>query len=693
MQRAKHKLEVEFVRVEQHSFSLETARAHQLSRRKQADCIRNSLTHKLELHQDTILHRNKDVETVTRCVGTEKTRSDQVCESKIVLDTACKRVHERLQGESEKFSFSKKENCALRHRLLKRQVLAESIRDLLPALRIRLRDVRHKLNFLVRSNTERLHDVQSLKNEVDTAISRLLLQDHVEKEKRQCLGLLLRDVACIEDDIATWSAEEHRQGKLKDVLDSQRESKAREVTRARAIEVDAQERVRMKTLIILDFAKKCNEVSNRLKEFSALYDVVKSERNKYLNLIQSSSQALAEMKEKVKILLNEVEILRIESVTKDKALSKENAQHTSSQTHRDCIRLDLFKAQAEYCSKQLSTEQQIAEIRELNSMIGKLECGMLCRNMEFERVIGARNSIGVVLIDRNDELCILYEKIHLQNESLKEGELSVQRISEDVHRLRLVLSRLQRQVDLCRGQLPTGPVLMRAVMDMQSTLHGNRQKCFSMCLALESPANPARWCCVSGQDFTTDQLDARLGVLQSQLNDAKDMFLEVHLLLEEVANLLVCMQEALMRRRFSDESLSSKINSSHTRVVSCNRELCASAAEVSMHEAVALNLQYQLKMAVTSSDRARWLVARGRCPTARALYSLKHRDRDTSEAEVCVSGSSAFRTIANLRPAAYVPDAHLCIPKPYGALAPFRPTKTGSSMRHTVRPNPKALLI
>jgi uncharacterized coiled-coil DUF342 family protein len=75
----------------------------------------------------------------------------------------------------------------------------------------------------------------------------------------------------------------------------------------------------VKELVIVDLSKKCNEVSNRLKEFSALYDVVKNERNKYVNLIQASSQALAEMKEKIKILLNEVEILRNESLAKDKA--------------------------------------------------------------------------------------------------------------------------------------------------------------------------------------------------------------------------------------------------------------------------------------------------------------------------------------------------------------------------------------
>jgi hypothetical protein len=48
----------------------------------------------------------------------------------------------------------------------------------------------------------------------------------------------------------------------------------------------------MKELVILDLTKRCNEISNRLKEFSALYEVVKNERNKYVNLIQSSTQGI-----------------------------------------------------------------------------------------------------------------------------------------------------------------------------------------------------------------------------------------------------------------------------------------------------------------------------------------------------------------------------------------------------------------
>jgi hypothetical protein len=45
--------------------------------------------------------------------------------------------------------------------------------------------------------------------------------------------------------------------------------------------------------LILDLTKKYEETGNRLEHFKALYEEVKSARNKYVNLIQNSSQDLA----------------------------------------------------------------------------------------------------------------------------------------------------------------------------------------------------------------------------------------------------------------------------------------------------------------------------------------------------------------------------------------------------------------
>ena len=110
----------------------------------------------------------------------------------------------------------------------------------------------------------------------------------------------------METALMHWVAESKRQQKLLASITAQRDIRARESSQTEAKERDAQKQVKVKELMILDLTKRCSEVSNRLKEFSALYEVVKNERNKYVNLIQTTAQALAEMREKNRVLTNEV---------------------------------------------------------------------------------------------------------------------------------------------------------------------------------------------------------------------------------------------------------------------------------------------------------------------------------------------------------------------------------------------------
>ena len=117
---------------------------------------------------------------------------------------------------------------------------------------------------------------------------------------------IISEVENFENEIIKLMAERKRQGTLLSVLSAQRDIKSRESSRIDAKEKEARLLVVIKEHSILDFTKSCGELSNRFKEFSALYEVVKNERNKYINLIQSSTQALAEMREKIRILQNEV---------------------------------------------------------------------------------------------------------------------------------------------------------------------------------------------------------------------------------------------------------------------------------------------------------------------------------------------------------------------------------------------------
>ena len=53
-----------------------------------------------------------------------------------------------------------------------------------------------------------------------------------------------------------------------------------------------------------------------------------------------------------------------------------------------------------------------------------------------------RNYTGIQLIDRNDELCILYEKSNMQQTVLKKGELAIREREEEVRMCDLQVAEL-----------------------------------------------------------------------------------------------------------------------------------------------------------------------------------------------------------------------------------------------------------
>ena len=194
----------------------------------------------------------------------------------------------------------------------KKRQIANTAKEVLPGLKSQVADNEHLLASYQVENKRLAKQTEEIDQEVSIYVARFLKQEGIEEDKKTALNKLVEEVEKNEAEISQWVAEERKQNKLIAVLNAQREIKAREALRAMVNEKETREQVKVKELVILDLTKKCNEVNNRLKEFSALYDVVKNERNNYVNHIQASSQALAEMKEKIKILQNEVEILRNE---------------------------------------------------------------------------------------------------------------------------------------------------------------------------------------------------------------------------------------------------------------------------------------------------------------------------------------------------------------------------------------------
>lgn len=76
---------------------------------------------------------------------------------------------------------------------------------------------------------------------------------------------------------------------------------------------------------------------------------------------------------------------------------------------------------------------------------------------EYEQACESRNYMGIQLIDRNDELCILYEKSNIQENILKTGEQKIREKEEKIKMVNLELKEKQRKLNVVLKQVPKVP--------------------------------------------------------------------------------------------------------------------------------------------------------------------------------------------------------------------------------------------
>merc|ERR1712029_256364 len=81
-------------------------------------------------------------------------------------------------------------------------------------------------------------------------------------------------------------------------------------------------------------------------------------------------------------------------------------------------------------TQAVDTQQQ--EIKKLEATIQDAESEQQNQRKEFEAVTSERNILGTQLIRRNVELDLLYEKIKIQESTLKKGEIQYKNRNEDI---------------------------------------------------------------------------------------------------------------------------------------------------------------------------------------------------------------------------------------------------------------------
>ncbi|KAF4711626.1 hypothetical protein FOZ63_014418, partial [Perkinsus olseni] len=576
-----------------------------------------------------------------------------------------------------------------------------------------------------------LEEVQA---EVDLFMAAFMRQESMDHHKKMDYEGLLARLGDQQKELQALGKAEASAKQRERFLVSQREKLNRDTELVKKLCKQTLGEVQMKVAEEADQRRKLESCGMRQKECRSAYEIIKNERNKYLNLIQTASQRVSEMQEKYRMLNNEADVLQGESHAKGKAVEKAKAEAAKQRSIRDRLLSEYNKMNNKGHELNDEVERNVSDIDKLNYMINNQERKLEDIGEKYEATLEDRNFAGVELIDRNDELCVLWEKFNTLEGRTAKGSVATLKLSEDIRQRTLAA------VGIHPSSVGSGPLMVGetdgavVVEKMKEQLAALIEKSAMLSKELEDPNSVFRkWRELEGKDLDRDILAAKIRLLEERLNDKKETLVEKDMILEELDPLCSEVAAQVAQGREEKSVLMQKVNSLQQTLRDLTRKLVSAVSELSMYQATALEGEGENRKLQALVDEAverlrvgdvvvrnlggaggsilRLVV--GRCVVdsesqdgyeldpvvpfpgdsevllqrARRGEEIEHehsleRQRKKKEKEEA-NDPNAVRSTAVPRMQQYVPeDGSIGLPRAYGVHAPFLPSEAGANMRH-----------
>jgi len=652
--------------------------------------------------------REKDFNDLSKQLELEKEKEAVLLTDKATLELSLRHALIEKKNEYEAYLKAQKDKEKDFKSYKKAEIQMKSAQDSFSNLKLANEKVLSKKEQMPFDDGSLMTQRKEIFKEVEQLKKSLMQQQgltHIEKAKVEKFIEEEEHMLCEQSDYRVEAVEVTRLAAIKA---DEKEQKAREHLKAQTRYKRCLEDLKSKDIIIEDYKKKYREMKTKIKDHAKMYNSIKNERNKCVNKIQICTQRTAEMREKIKILQNEIEILRTSSALKEKRLQKQHLKYTSSITIRDSIRNEVDKQnkiQKELIDIQ---EQQKMNIKNYNTLSLNNEQDAVKLRKRYDEAVKNRNERGIELMTRSEEVCVILERVNIQETMLKNANIEQLSKDEEIRFLNLQCNEEKRQLKILENELQNKEALDQELKVLQNQLTQCQTRLIELELKVQNSDNPERINFLEGKEESPEEVVKKLEKVEIKLAAKEEQCLEKDLILEQVCRLTDRITNKVKNSKDDTLELAKKVNDIQSKIKDVTRKMMATVSELSMAQAQALALQEDAKTKELELEQSYIRMEKGEAPSEeieREWFRLVQTDermrqeklnrqsREEENKQYTLPGGMV--TTAEPRPNAYIPqeEYELPIPRPYGKAAPFKPSEQGSTMRHIKKPNPKPIEI
>ncbi|XP_054034492.1 coiled-coil domain-containing protein 146 [Dryobates pubescens] len=659
-----------------------------------------------ELHEKQILLESKEKECIALTKSLEISREK---ESAVLLDRAALEDNLRIRAleikkQQDLFLHKQTQKDRELRNLKKMELQLNVIYDSLKQDKSQHERLKLEVETLSKSNGVLLERRRELQKEVEVTKRRLAEQETMSNMDAQVLK------ECIAEEGQLFQEQEKHRHELSRLVHltklrvEEREKKSRDVQKARVQIQHVIKEIKRKDLEIRDYKMRKREIQKQLQGFAKMCDVIQKERNKCINLVHACQHKAREIRNQIKLLGNEMENLRSIVLTKERKLQKLHLKNKNNAAIIESLKSDCGKIVQIMHEMKEKEQQQCLELEKFTSVVTHIEEEIVQQCKQYERAIQQQTNSGLLLREREEELCILYEKVNTQELLCRNGDLEMQAMDERIRLLKLKIAEKKRQIKLWFRTLPVKNALDAQLVVLQIQYSQCKDRIKHMEDILAEPTNERRKRDLRGKDPSPPELTKKIEQLEAELLQKEKLLLEKDILYEHVSRLTDGIRTMAANRNQKALLLAKRTNEMRKKTKDQTRQVMALVAEVSMKQALATKLQQEMRdkeqFLMTVSSR----IDQGLPPPKETenewLKILRNEKMQKAAAEARAKHATEEEEAANMhtavqRPTAYIPDDEfsLPVPRPYGALAPFKPSEPGSNMRHFRKPLVKPIEV
>lgn len=389
-----------------------------------------------------------------------------------------------------------------------------------------------------------------------------------------------------------------------------------------------------------------------------------------------------------------MDILQSELNETNNQLAEKKKEIDKMKQKQDALKKEINEYQFELKKHEEQIKKLTNENEKLHSILNSIENDMVIKRSDYELACESRNLSGIQLIDRNDELCVFYEKIQHLEQEINILYKSIVDKEQKVQRLKVDNSEIERFIEVNRKKIPLIPSMSNSIKELDNELKLLNKALEELVKHIESTDNDDLKRELPGEDPENDYLKMKYQQLSEMLNDKKEILLEKELINEEINEIAEKLRKKALEDRAKNLDISEKMNSYAIQFNEMTRRNIAITSELSMFKAILYNLENTKKEKEEALKLAKEKYETGEAPSEdcqsklETIIRLETQRKDILQKRLDEMHEKLHRP--HIMPLRKGPpkrfneyeDAQTGLKKSYGQNAPFAVYPTPPNMRH-----------